>query len=171
MRAGHSSGRSDESDLLSPFDRITDCHKRFAEVEIRGDDTSAVVDVDDVAGKKEIVDERNDTAVCRTHRLANGATEINAEVAAGHAAVEETSGSKLARYYRRAWAKERSGPHPGRIMSTRADRSRPEVLSRYPCGGRRVEGASERAIYGEWLRHRWSRLGQRQPCANCFNLA
>ena len=99
VRAGHPSGRSDKSDLLSPHDRVADRHERLAEVEVRGDDSAAVVNVNDVAGEKEVVDERDDAAVRRAHRLSDRATKIDAEVTAGHAAVEDASGPELARDY------------------------------------------------------------------------
>ena len=99
VRAGHAPGRSDESDLLSPHDGIAHRHQRLAEVEVSGDDPTAVIDVNNVSSEKEIVDERHDTAVRRAHRLTDCATEIDTEVATGHAAVEETPRSEFAGDY------------------------------------------------------------------------
>ncbi len=95
--SGHSPCSSDESDLLSPRDRVAHCHERFAEMEISGDDSTAVIDVDDIASQKEIVDERNDAAVRSAYWVSDRAAEIDAKVTAGHAAVKETAGSELAR--------------------------------------------------------------------------
>jgi hypothetical protein len=96
VRAGYSPRRSDQSDLLPPRDRVAHCHERFTEMEISGDDSTTVIDVDDIASQKEIVDERNDTAVGGAHWVSDRPSEIDAKVAAGHAAVEETAGSELA---------------------------------------------------------------------------
>ena len=106
VRASHSSCRSDEPDLLSSLYGIAYRHKCLAEVEVSSNDSSAVIDVNDIAGQEKVVDERDDTAVRRIHRLADGAPKIDAEVAAGHVAVEQASASKLTCDYRRAWAKE-----------------------------------------------------------------
>jgi hypothetical protein len=111
MRAGHSSSRSDESDPLSARNRVACRDQRFAQVEIGGYDSAAVIDVHDVAGEKEIVDERDDSAVRGPDRLSDCAPEIDTKMAAGHAAVEETSRSKLTRDYGRPRAKKGSGPH------------------------------------------------------------
>ena len=97
VRAGHSSRSSDESNLLSPHDRVAYRHKRLAEMEVCGDDSTTVVDVNDVTGEKEVVDERNHSAVRRAHGLSDSAPEIDAEVAADHTAVKETAGSEFAR--------------------------------------------------------------------------
>jgi hypothetical protein len=106
MRAGYASGRTDESYLLSSLYGVTDCDERPAEMEIASDDSSAMVDVNDIAGQEEIVDQCNDTAVCGIHRLAGGAPEIDTEVAARHVTVEEASRSKFTGDHRCAWATE-----------------------------------------------------------------
>ncbi len=97
VRSGHSSRSSDESNLLPSYDRVAYRYQRLAEMKVCGDDSTTVVDVNDVTGEKEIVDERNHSAVGRAHWLPDRAPEIDAKVTAGHAAVEETSGSEFAR--------------------------------------------------------------------------
>jgi hypothetical protein len=104
--AGHSSCRSDEPDLLSSLYSIAHGHECLAEVEIRGHDASSVIDVDDIAGQEEVVDERDDSAVRSIHRLTDGSPEIDTEVAARQVAIEDTPGSKLAGNYRRTRAEE-----------------------------------------------------------------
>lgn len=106
VRAGHSSCGPNESDLLSPLYGIPHCDEWFAEVEIRGHDASAVIDVNDIAGQEEVVDERDDAAVGSVHRLPHGPAKIDTEVAAGQVAIEDTPGSKLTGNYRRTRAKE-----------------------------------------------------------------
>jgi len=98
MRTGYTSGGTDESDLLPPLHGVANCDERLAEMEIAGYDTGTMVDVNDVAGQKEIVDERNHTAIGGIHRLAYRSPEIDAEVATGHLTVEETPASELARH-------------------------------------------------------------------------
>jgi metallophosphoesterase superfamily enzyme len=66
-------------------------------VEIRGNQAAAVIDVDDIAGEKEVVDQRDDTAIGGAHGLAHRSAEINAEVATGHPSVEQTPGSEFTR--------------------------------------------------------------------------
>ena len=98
MRAGYAPGRADEADLLPPLDGVANSDERFAEMEIAGYDPSSMVDVNDVAGQKEIVDERNYAAIRGIHRLAYRSPEIDAEVTTGHLTVEETPTSKLTRH-------------------------------------------------------------------------
>ena len=92
----------DQANHLSSLHRVAGCHEKLAQVEIRSDDSAAVVDVDDVSREKEVVDERNHPAIRSAHRLADRAPEINAEVTRGERAVEEAPGSEFARYHRRA---------------------------------------------------------------------
>ena len=106
VRAGHSSCGSNEPDLLSSLYSIAHGHECLAEMEIRGHDASSVIDVDDIAGQEEVVDQRDDSAVGSIHRLTDRSTEIDAEVAAGQVAIEDAPGSKLTGNYRRARAKK-----------------------------------------------------------------
>lgn len=55
-------------------------------------------------------------------------------------------------------------------MRALADASRPRILARDSGCSCRVEGASEGAVDGERLRHRWRQLGQREPRANCLGV-
>jgi hypothetical protein len=98
MRTRHASGCPNQADLLPTLDGVANRDKRLAEMEIAGYDSGTMVDVNDVAGEKEFVDERNHAAIRRIHRLTYRSPEIDAEVAAGHVAVEETPASKLARH-------------------------------------------------------------------------
>jgi len=111
VRSGHSTCRSDESDPLSPGDRIAYRHERLAEMKIRGHDSTTVIDVHHIAGEKEIVDESNDSTVRCEHGLSERATEIDAEVATGYLAVEDAAGSEFTGDHRCARSKEGSRPH------------------------------------------------------------
>jgi hypothetical protein len=84
---------------LSPHDGIANRHQWLAEVEVSGDYPTAVIDVNDVSSQKEIVDERHNATVRRAHRLTDSAPEIDAEVATGHATVEQAPGSEFAGDY------------------------------------------------------------------------
>ena len=106
MRAGHSSCRSNEPDLLSSLYSIAHGHEWLAEMEIRGHDAGTVIDVNDIAGKEEVVDEGDYSAVRSIHRVTDGSPEIHTEVAARQVAIEDTPGSKLTGNYRRARAKK-----------------------------------------------------------------
>ena len=171
VRTSHPSRRSDESDSLPPHYRVARGYERLAQVEVSCDDTTAVIDVNNVTGEKEIVDESNDTTVCRAHRLTGGAPEVDTEVTAGHATVEETSGSELARDDRCPGPKEGCSPHWRRVVRVLADVSRASVLAfdaRRGCG---IERASEGAVDSERLRYWWWTRRQRQPRANRLALA
>ncbi len=111
VRSGHSPRRSDESDALSSRDRVAYRHERLAEMKVRGDDSTTVVDVNHIAGKKKIVDESNDSTIRREHRLSDRATEIDAEVTTGYAAVEDAAGSEFTGDHRCTRSKERTRPH------------------------------------------------------------
>jgi hypothetical protein len=66
-------------------------------VEIRRDQPAAVIDVDDVAGEKEVVHQRDHAAIGGAHRFTYRPAEINTKVPAGHPPIEQTSGSELTR--------------------------------------------------------------------------
>jgi hypothetical protein len=91
MRTGNATRRTDDADHLSPFHRISRCNEWLAQMEIGGHDTSAMIDIDDVSRQKEIVDERDDSAIGRAHLLANRSPKINAQVARSEPAIEETA--------------------------------------------------------------------------------
>ena len=111
VRSGHSPCRTDESNPLSSRDRVAYRHERLAEMKIRGDDSTAVVDVNHIAGEKEIVDESNDSPVRCEHGLSECATEIDAEVTTGYPTVEDAAGSEFTGDHRCARSKEGSRPH------------------------------------------------------------
>ena len=106
MRSGHSPCRSYEPNPLSPPHCVAHRHERFAEVKIRRDDSATVVDINHVAGEKEIVDECNNSAVRGEHRLSDRATEIDAKVTAGDPAVEDAAGTEFAGDHRCPRSKE-----------------------------------------------------------------
>ena len=54
-------------------------------------DSLAVIDVHHIAREKEIPDQRNDSAIRGTYRLAHLSPEIDAEMPAGQRSVEHSS--------------------------------------------------------------------------------
>ena len=159
----HSAGRSDQADNLSAGYSVPRRHEWLAEVEIRGDQPAAVIDVDDVAGEKEVVHQRDDAAIGSAHGLANGSAEINTKVAAGHLSVEQTSRSKFTRDCRSPRAKKRCGPHQRRVVRALPDFAGACVFAADPRCGDGIKGAREAAVHSERLRYRRWKLGQNQP--------
>jgi len=68
MRSCHSPSRADETDLLTTLNGISRSDERLAQMEVRGDDTTAVIDVDDITRQKEIPHESDNTAIGRVNR-------------------------------------------------------------------------------------------------------
>src|SRR5690348_6047307 len=98
MRSGHPPRRADDADLLPSQHRVADCHRRLRQMEVSGDHPIAVVDVDDVSGKKEVVDQCHDTAIRRSHRIPGLPGEVDAAVTTGQSAIEESARPKSTRY-------------------------------------------------------------------------
>src|SRR5438128_366033 len=80
--AGHAAGRPNETDLLAARHRVAHGHERLAHMEVAGDDTAAMIDVDHVPGEKELRDERDDTAVRGVNGLAGLPSVVDAQVSA-----------------------------------------------------------------------------------------
>ena len=55
--------RTDKAYLLTLLHRITRRNKSFAQMKITGNDSGAVIDVDDIARKKEVIDESHDSTI------------------------------------------------------------------------------------------------------------
>src|ERR1700681_4949741 len=100
VRSRNATRISDQTNHLSALHCITGRDERLAQMEIRGDDSAPVIDVDDVSREKEIVDERNHTAIRSAHRFADRAPKINAEVTRGERAIEEASGAEFTCHHR-----------------------------------------------------------------------
>src|SRR5690606_15760657 len=71
VRPGHAAGRADLADLLAGVDGVAPGDRRLAQVEIRGHEAGAVVDVDDVAAEEEFVDDAHDAPRGRVDRRAD----------------------------------------------------------------------------------------------------
>src|SRR5688572_17804651 len=97
MRTGYAPGRADEANLLPPLDCLAFGHVRPAEMKVSGHYAAAVIDVHDIAGEEESVHKRDHAAVCRNHRRADPAAEVDAKVPARHDAVEGAAGAEAAR--------------------------------------------------------------------------
>jgi hypothetical protein len=147
VRSRHATGGTHQTDHLSACDGVPNRHECLAEVEIRGYHSSAVIYVDDVTGEKEVVCKRDDASIGCAHRLANGSTEINTEVAARHFSVEYPPRPKFTRDYRCARPEERRRPHQRRIVRALADLSRALVFASNPGCGRGIEWFREAAIH------------------------
>ena len=128
MGTCHASGRSDKTDLLSPLDGLAFRDERFAEMEVARHNTTAVIDVHDITGEKEIVDQHYDAAVRRMHRRANTAAEIDAQVPGRQHAVEGTTRAEPARNCRQARAKKWFGPQWRSRMRSSSDFARASVF-------------------------------------------
>jgi hypothetical protein len=70
MRACHPAGRADQADLLAALHSVTRRNERFAQMKVASDYSPSVIYVHDVAGEKEITDERDNTAIRCMHRCA-----------------------------------------------------------------------------------------------------
>lgn len=63
MRSRDATRRAHQTYLLTLLHRIARRNKSLTQMKITGDDSGTVVDVDDIAGKKEIVDESYDSTI------------------------------------------------------------------------------------------------------------
>src|ERR1700694_2761136 len=146
MRTRHPPGGADQTDYLPAGDSVPHRHKCLAEVEIRGDETTAVIDVDNVAGEKEVVDERDNPAIGGAHGLAYRSAKINTQVATRHPAVEQTPRSKFTRDRRRPRTKERRGPHQRRVVRVLSDLAGTRVFAVDPRPSDGNEGARKAGV-------------------------
>jgi hypothetical protein len=99
MRTGNASGIPDQSNRLASLHRLARRNERFAEVKIRRNNAASVIDVDDIAGEKEVVDERHHATIGRAHRISNRSAKIDAEVSRRYLPIEQAARSELARYH------------------------------------------------------------------------
>jgi hypothetical protein len=81
--ARHPARCSNESDFLSTRDSISFRNERSAQVKVSSDDAVAVVDVDDISGQEESIDERNDSTVGCNYRRSRTSAQIDTKVAGG----------------------------------------------------------------------------------------
>jgi hypothetical protein len=96
MRPCHSSSCTHQTDLLSALYRITCRDERLAQMEVTCHDTSTMIDVNHIAGEKELIDKGNYSAICRSYWFACGTAKIDAEVPACQGAVEHPATSEPA---------------------------------------------------------------------------
>src|SRR5690242_17815879 len=111
MRARYASGIADEADHLPALHDFADVYQRLAQVKVRCHDSATVIDVYDVAGEKEVVDQSDHTAICCLDRLPHRAAEINTQMTRSQLTIEQPTRAKLARDHRIARPYERRGPH------------------------------------------------------------
>ena len=152
VRSGHATGCSDEADLLTAFDGIADGDLGLAHMEVARDDSVAMVDVNDIARKKKLGDECDDASIGRDNGIAFRSAVVDAEVAAGHLAVEDASGSELARHTSGTRPKKAEGEQLRSVLCVMTDVSGEGVLVLDPVFGRRVEHASEFWVNSEATR-------------------
>jgi hypothetical protein len=94
MRSRHSARCPHEPDFLAARNRITFRYQRTTQVKISGDDSVAVIDVDDVPGQEESIDERDDSTVGCNDRRSCTSSQIHTEVARGERSVECAAGTE-----------------------------------------------------------------------------
>src|SRR5687768_9068389 len=97
MRPSHSTRRADETDALAALHRVALRDERLGEMEVARDDTAAVIYVDDPAGEKERVHQRDDAAVGREHGRAGVPTKVDAQMPARDHAIEHAPRPERAR--------------------------------------------------------------------------
>src|SRR5438067_4596015 len=93
MRTGHAARLTDESDQLAARDGVSCRDELLAHMEVRGDDSSAVIDVHDTSGEIEIVDERDDATIRGANGIADRAAEIDAKMPARDRSIEDATGA------------------------------------------------------------------------------
>ena len=106
MRPRGTAGIAHQSDDLPAPHGVTDSDQSFAQMKIRCDDATTVIDVDDVAGEKKVVDEHDDSAIGNPHRLSDATAKIDPKVTRGQSSVEGPTRAELARDHRRAGLEE-----------------------------------------------------------------
>src|SRR5258707_12089274 len=97
MRTGDTTGLSDEPDDLTARHRVTFGDERLAHVEVAGHDPSPVIEVHHGSRQIERLDQSDNAAIRRLDRIANRSSEVDAQMAAGHRAVEHSACPKRAR--------------------------------------------------------------------------
>ena len=88
MRACHSPGCTDETNLLSASNGVTLRDERATQMEVAGHDAGAVIDVNDISGEKEIRDKSHNTAIRCIYRRADFPCEIHSEMRARQSSIE-----------------------------------------------------------------------------------
>ena len=97
MRAGHTARGAHEADLLAALHGVPHRDECLGQVEVPGDDSRAVIDVHDISGEEEAVDQRNNAPIRGTYRIAGLAGEIHAPVTTRQATIEQSPRSEGAR--------------------------------------------------------------------------
>src|SRR5205085_8067631 len=131
-----------------------DVDQRLAEMEVPGGESAAVVDVDDASAEEEGVDQRDHAGVRGADGCAEGAAEVDAEMAAGNLAVEGAAGAESAADRRVARLPERCSPLRGRLLRLASHGDRALVLPLDARRSRRVERFAEARSDGELLLRR-----------------
>ena len=88
MRAGDAPRRANDAYLLTALHCVTSGDARFRQMEVARHHARTVIHVDHIAREKEIGDDRNDSAVCRTHGIARLPREIDTPMAARYPTIE-----------------------------------------------------------------------------------
>ena len=143
MRSGDSPGITDQTNLLTAANCIAGRDERPAEMEIRSHDSPAVIYIHDIPGEKEVADERDDTAIRSQDGRSDSTAEIDAEMAAGHRAVEHAPRSEATRHCRSTRSHERLSPHRCCIVRSPSDLARRRILALDSRLGLGIEGLRE----------------------------
>src|SRR4051812_13928833 len=163
-------GVADQPDNLSALHGVASRHQRLAHVEVRGDYSAAVVDVDDIPGEKEPVDERNDSTIGRADRLTDRTPEVDTKMSRRQLAVEDAPRPEFTGDHGGARLEKRIRPHWRMVVRGPADLARTRVLALDAGDGSGVQRLGEAAVDGEWLRYRRRDSGKRESYASYLGL-
>ena len=94
MRPADPSGRSDLSDWVTPCNMLAFNYLNFAQVGIIGENVHAVVHNNDIAGKKQVSGQPDDSGIGCLDGSSDIGAKISASVMAALLAVEQPSGAK-----------------------------------------------------------------------------
>lgn len=128
MGTGDAPALADRADPLSCGDGIALLHVGTAEVEVGGDQSSAVVDVNRSARKIEVCYQCDDTSPRRTYRHADGSGEVGSQMAALYLAVEDPCTPEAAGDPGRPGQPESPAPETGSFLRPDRDLSAPGDL-------------------------------------------
>jgi len=94
MRSRHSARCANEPEFLPARNCITFRDQGTTQVKVSGDDSVAVIDVDDVPGQEESIAQREDSAFGCNDRRSCASSQIHTKVARGERSVERAAGTE-----------------------------------------------------------------------------
>src|SRR5687768_8110835 len=97
MRTRDSSGRANQTNLLTGRNRIPYGDGRLGQLEVGADQPFTLTDVDDAARKIERIDQRDDAACSRAYRRADRPSKVGPGMPALYLAIEFATRAECAR--------------------------------------------------------------------------